>query len=218
MRVAVFVAVAQVGKSEHDTGVKVCQVAQAVGEARVFVDRFGEYFGVGREIYSGAVFRGVAGDSHRAGGFAIGIFLHIHLAIAAHFGAKISRQSVDARHAHTVKTARHFVRTLVELTAGMKHGQNHFERRLMKFFVLINRDTATIVDHHNRIVFGDGNVDTVGISCKSFVDRVIYYLRHQVVKTLHTGVADIHGRAFSYGFKAFEHLNIRGFVFAGLIF
>ena len=30
-------------------GVKVCQVAQAVGEARVFVDRFGEYFGVGLE-------------------------------------------------------------------------------------------------------------------------------------------------------------------------
>ena len=88
----------------------------------------------------------------------------------------------------------------------------------MKFFVLINRDTATIVDHHNRIVFGDGNIDTVGISCKSFVDRVIYYLRHQVVKTLHAGVADIHGRTFSYGFKTFEHLDIGCFVLAALIF
>ena len=51
------------------------------------------------------------------------------------------------------------------------------------------------------------------ITCHCLVDRVIDGLVDQVVKTLLADVTNVHRRAFTYGFKSLEHLNIaRGIV------
>ena len=71
----------------------------------------------------------------------------------------------------------------------------------------IYRNTTTVIYHGNRIIFIDNNIDMIGISGKRFVNRVIYYLIHQMMQPFYPNISNIHSRAFPYGFKTFQHLN-----------
>jgi hypothetical protein len=64
----------------------------------------------------------------------------------------------------------------------------------------------------NPSLFGDGDLNGIAVTSKSFVYRVVDNLVNQVVKTTGPGRTDVHSGAFTNSFEAFENLNISGFV------
>ena len=69
--------------------------------------------------------------------------------------------------------------------------------------MLIHGDTAAVVAHCDGIVLPYCDVYVVAVAGKGLVDGVIHHLRYQVVKSFHTGVANIHRRAFTHCLKSF---------------
>ena len=222
-----FIGHSQIAEREVHAGIEVSQVAQAIGEHIVLIEQRGYFarFVLFHHRCVGGVFKdgcfGVEFDGgamiflrtftyhgHAASGLAFAIFLHIHLAAAAHFSAQIVAQGVHTTHTHTVQTARHFVGAFVEFAAGVKHGHHHFECRFVQFFVHVHRYAAPVVAHRHGIVGVDAHFYFVAIPCQCFVDGVVHHFRHQVVHTLHVGVANIHSRALTHCFKAFKHLDV----------
>ena len=118
------------------------------------------------------------------------------------------RKRIHTRNADTVQTTRDFVRTFVELTSSVEHSHHHLERADAFFFVDVHGNTATIVLHHNRIIFADGHFNVSAVACQSLVDGVIHRFIDQVMQTFFADVANVHRRALANGFKPFEHLNI----------
>ena len=169
--IALLVFDALIGKRQTDSGIQICQVAQTICQRIEVVNgSFGKYRFVRLENHRRTRFGRLTNDCHRRFRMSVGIFLHIQLAVAANFCAQIFRQSVDTRHTNAVQTARNLIRTFVELTAGMQHGHYDLERRLVQFGMLINRNTATVVDNFDGIVFADCYFNVIGKSCKRLVD------------------------------------------------
>ena len=127
--------------------------------------------------------------------------------------AEICRQSVDAAHAYAVETARYLVAAFVELSASMEHCEHNLKGAFVLFLMHVYGYAAAVVDHGNRVVPVDGDVDMIGKSCESLVNRVVDHLIYKMVQTFCAYIADIHRRAFPYGLKAFEHLDVTGAVF-----
>ena len=209
------------------TGVEVSQVAQAVGEHIVLIEQRGHFSrfvlfhhrsvgGVFKDGCLGVEFDGGAmlffatftNHGHRASGLAFAVFLHVHLAAAAHLGTQVVAQRIHTTHTHAMQATRHFVGSFVEFTAGMEHGHHHFKRRFVELFVHIHRNTATIVAHRHGVVGVDAHFYLVAIACQCFVDGVVHHFRYQVVHTLDVGVTNIHCRTFAHCLKAFEHLDV----------
>jgi hypothetical protein len=71
----------------------------------------------------------------------------------------------------------------------------------------INRDAATVVDHGDRVVDMDGDVDLVAEAGQRFVDRVIDDFVDQVVKPGRAGRSDVHRGALANGFEPLENLD-----------
>ena len=100
----------------------------------------------------------------------------------------------------------------------MEHGQHHFERRFALLFVVVGRDAAAVVAYGDGIIFVDRHVDVGTVAGQRLVDRVVDYLIDQMVQTLLTNVADIHGGALAHRFEALKDLNIRRGIFFFLLF
>ena len=64
----------------------------------------------------------------------------------------VRRQRVDHRYADAVQAARHLVRVLVELTAGVELGHDDLGRRDAFLFVDVDRDAAAVVADRARAV------------------------------------------------------------------
>ena len=64
----------------------------------------------------------------------------------------------------------------------------------------INGDTTTIILYLDRIIFVDDDLDVIAVACEGFVDGVIYYLVYQVMESLFTNVAYVHGRTLAHSF------------------
>ena len=210
VRLALLVEVAHVGERETHPSIQVGQVAQPRRQYVKLVDRALEYRGIGVELDGGAVVAlgAVAYDAHRAGGLAIGILLHVDVTAAPHLGAQVVAQGVHATHAHAVQTARHLVGTFVKLAAGMQHGHHHLEGRLVQLLVLVDGNAAAVVFHYDRVVLEYGHLYVVAESCQGLVDRVVDYLRHQMVQSLDVCIAYVHRRTLAHGLQAFEHLYV----------
>ena len=59
----------------------------------------------------------------------------------------------------------------------------------------------------------DGDLNFCAVARKMFVDRIVEHFKNHVVQTALVRVADIHARAFSDSFEAFEFVDLRGVVF-----
>ena len=192
-----------VGEFDGDARVEVGQLAQTVGEDVVLVGGGGEYLCVGPELLAGAAQFGFANHLDGIERLALGIFLLVNLAIAEYLRDHASGEGVDAGHTYAVQTARYLVRTLVELTAGMKYGHDDFESRAAFFGVHVNGDASAVVLHDNGVVLTDGYFDVGTIASKGFVNGVVHGLVYQVVQTFFADIADIHGGALTHGLQAF---------------
>lgn len=72
-----------------------------------------------------------------------------------------------------MQTARYFVRTFVEFTAGMQNRKYYFECRFVFFLVHVDRDTPAVVGYGYGVVFVDENVDAGTVAGQCFVDGVV---------------------------------------------
>ena len=118
------------------------------------------------------------------------------------------RQRIDTADTHTVESAGDFIRSLVELTAGMQHRHDDLKGRLVHLLMLVDGDSSAVVQDGDGVVLVDGHFDMCAIAGHRLVDRVVNRLVDQVVQTFLTDVAYIHGGALANGLKALKHLNV----------
>ena len=103
--IPLFVALTHIGERKSDAGVEESQITQTRCERLVVIDSLAEYRGVGMEDYRRTRVIGLADHLQAACRLAVGVFLHVHLAVAVNLGAEIVGECVDTAHADTVETA-----------------------------------------------------------------------------------------------------------------
>ena len=135
------------------------------------------------------------------------VALLVDVAVAPDFEVEPLRQRVDDRHADAVQAAGHLVAVVVELAAGVQHGQHDFGGRLAAG-VPIDGNAAAVVDDGDRVVDVDRDVDLVAVAGQRLVDRVVDDLVDEVVQPGRTGRPDVHGRPLPHGLEAFEDLDL----------
>ena len=110
-----------------------------------------------------------------------------------------------------MQAAGDLIAVVVELAAGVQHGQDHFRRRLAAF-VVIDRNAAPVVDDRDRTVDVDGDVDLIAETSQRFIDRVVDDFVDEVMQTGRTRGADVYRRALADRFEALEDLDLVGAV------
>ena len=78
----------------------------------------------------------------------------------------------------------------------------------MFFRMFINRDTTSIVLYFDTTIVADPYLNIGTISCQRFVDGIVNYLIHEMMKTTLTGGSNIHTRALADWFKPLKNLDI----------
>ena len=65
-----------------------------------------------------------------------------------------------------------FVGTFVELTSGMQYGHYNFQCGFLFLFVIVYRDTTSVVLYGDGVVLVNGDFDVVAIAGKCLVDEL----------------------------------------------
>ena len=109
-----------------------------------------------------------------------------------------------------MQTSRYLIGTFVELTSGMQYGHYNFQCGFLFLFVIVYRDTTSVVLYGDGVVLVNGDFDVVAIAGKCLVDGVVHNLVHQVVKSFAANVANIHRGTLSHCFQTFQYLDVFG--------
>ena len=210
----VALAVALVVDGDEDAAVEERELAQPLRQRVEAV--FGRLedlrVGLERDLRAAALRR--AGDLEVGERGAALVALLVDLAVAPDLEVEPLGQRVDDRHADAVQAAGHLVAVVVELAAGVQHGQHDFGRRLAAG-VAIDGNAAAVVDDRDRVVDVDRDVDLVAEAGQRLVDRVVDDLVDEVVQPGRAGRPDVHGRALAHGLEALEDLDLVGAVVVG---
>src|SRR5215212_10015177 len=89
----------------------------------------------------------------------------------------------------------------------MKYGHNDFKSTASFLGMDTGWDSTAIIFNRNRIVFMYGNENILAMTGEGLVDGIVHHLIYEVMQSLHTNIANIHGRALTHGFKSFQNLN-----------
>ncbi len=135
------------------------------------------------------------------------VALLVGLLVPPDFEVELLREGVDHRYADTVQTARHLVAVIVEFAARVQHRHDDFGRRFPAR-VLIDGNTAAVVDDGDRVVDVDRDVDLVAEPGQRFVDGVVHHLVDEVVEAGRTRRPDVHGRPLADSFQPLENLDL----------
>ena len=112
-----------------------------------------------------------------------------------------------------MQAARDLVGVLVEFSAGMQLGHDHFRRRHAFFLVDVGGDAAAIVAHGAGAVRVQRHVDAVGMAGQGLVHGIVHhFIDHVVQARAVIGVADIHAGALAHGVQALQHLDAVGVI------
>ncbi len=114
--------------------------------------------------------------------------------------------------AHAVKAAGDLVALGVELAAGMQLGHHHFGCRDALLLMHVHRDPAAVVDHGDRVVDVDGDVDLGAVACQGLINGVVHDLVDQVVQADLASRADVHRGPQAHCFQALKHFDAAGIV------
>ena len=114
--------------------------------------------------------------------------------------------------ANAVQAARDLIGRIIELTAGVQNRHDDLERRDLFNRVLVDGDTAPVVDDRDGVVGVDRHLDLGAETGHGLVDGVVNDLPHQVMQTAGARRADIHARALTNGLETFENLNLAAIV------
>ena len=126
-------------------------------------------------------------------------------------------QGVHTGNTDSVQTAGHLVGTFVELSSGMEYGHYDFQGGLLFFLVKVHGDSSTVVLYCDGVVFVDCYFYMCAISGECFIDGVVHDFINQVVQAFFADIADVHGGTLTYGFQAFEYLDVAGRVVAAAV-
>ena len=80
-----------------------------------------------------------------------------------------------------MKTAGNRVTATAELTASVQDGHNDLNRWLVLGRVLVNGNTASVIDDANATIGQDRDLNMVRVASQGLVNGVIYNLIHQVM-------------------------------------
>ena len=108
---------------------------------------------------------------------------------------------------------------LVEFTAGVQLGHDHFSRRNAFLGVNIDRDTATVVLHRNRTVVVQDDQRAVTMPGEGLVDGIVDdFVDHVVQARAIIGIADVHARPLAYSVQPAKDFDAVRAVFVLLFF
>ena len=133
-------------------------------------------------------------------------------ALPAHLDFHTRRQRVDHGDTHAVQTAGNRVTAAAELAAGMQLGHHRFDTGDAFARHDVDRDASTVVDHPDAVVRQDGHFDMGGEAGESLIHRVVDNFVDQMMQASRTGRTDIHARADTHRFEAFQHAQVAGVV------
>lgn len=156
---------------------------------------------------------GFAGNRQRRLRHAVGINLTVNFVIALNDQLQLLRQGVNNGNAYTMQTTGNFIRVIIEFTARVQNGHDHFRRRHALFRVNTGRNTAAVILYGDGVVAVDSNNDVFTVTCERFVDSVIHNLEYHVVQTgAVIRVADIHTRALTHRIQPFQDFDTGGVI------
>ena len=145
------------------------------------------------------------------------VALLVDLAVAPDFEVERLGQRVDDRDADAVQPARHLVAVVVELAAGVQHGQDDFGGRFAAR-VPIDRDAAAVVDDRDRPVDVNRDVDLIAEAGQRLVDGVVDDFVDEMMQPCRPGRPDVHRGPLADSFQPLEDLDLVGaVVFAGAL-
>ena len=130
---------------------------------------------------------------------------------------KLLGKRVDDRNADAVEAARDLVApALAELAARVKDGEDHLGRGALLLGMLVDRDATAVVDHGDRLVGVDRDLDVVAVAGQRLVDGVVDDLVDDVMEAAGAGRADVHARALAHRIETTEDRDLAGGVVAVL--
>ena len=110
------------------------------------------------------------------------VVLGVGLAVAEDLEVEVLGERVDAGDADAVQAGGDRVGVVVELAAGVQHREHHLGRGALLGRVHLGGDAAAVVDHADRVVDVDGDVDVLAVPGERLVDRVVDDLPDQLVQ------------------------------------
>ena len=116
---------------DGDAPVEERELAQPIGQGGVVELQDGEDLGIGLEADGRALPFALPSTVELLGGLAPDEAHVVPLPVAVHDDLQPLAQRVDHRDADAVQSAGHLVGVLVELAAGVEHGQRDLDRRLL---------------------------------------------------------------------------------------
>ena len=199
-------AVAFVVEGDGHAGVEERELAQALSERVEAELRRLEDLRVGLERDFRAALLRRAGDDKIGLRRPALVGLLVDLFVAPDLELEALGQRIDHRHADAVQAARDLVAVVVELAAGMEHGEHDFRGRATAL-VHVGRDAAAVVDDGDRVVDVNGDVDLAREAGQRFVDGVVDDLVDEMMQPGRPGRADVHRRPLAHRLEAFEDLD-----------
>src|SRR6476620_6496233 len=133
--------------------------------------------------------------------------LLVDLAVAPNLDLHPVGERVDDGRADAMETARDLVSAAAELASAVEDGHDYFEGRFVHLRMLVDRDTAPVVDDRHDAVGADGAEDVIAVAAERLVNRVVDDLADQVMQASVIGAADVHTRTPSYRLESLEDLD-----------
>ena len=115
------------------------------------------------------------------------------------FGKRIDDGNADA-----VQAAGHLVGVAVELSAGVQHRERQFDAGHLLSGVDVHRNAATVIDHRDRVVLVNRDIDAVGETGERLIDRVVDHLVHEVMQAVLSRRPDVHGGTLAHRLESLE--------------
>jgi hypothetical protein len=130
-----------------------------------------------------------------------------NLAVAADLELEALGERVHHRDPHAVEPARDLVGGVAELAAGVEGGHHDLGGGALLGGVLVDGDTATVVDHGDAAILMDHHRDLAAVARDGLVHGVVHHLVDEVVQAVGTGGPDVHCRPLPHRVEAFENLD-----------
>ena len=125
---------------------------------------------------------------------------------------KPAAERVDNAGAHAVEAAGICVILVIELAAGVQHGEDDLHTGDAEGGMGIDRHAAAVVPHAGGTVLMQGDGDLVREAVGGFVDRVVHDLPEEMVEAAGGSCSDIHAGTHADGFEAFQYLDVPGVI------
>ena len=80
----------------------------------------------------------------------------------------------------------------------MQYGHYHFQRTFLFFLVHVRRNSASVIQHTNAVVFQNTYKYISAVTGQGLVYTVVDYFINQMVKAFGPYISNIHGRALAH--------------------